>query len=210
MRPLVACLLATAAIAACGGQPSGPPEVRPRPPSERMPRIVVTGRALPHSAPCRPRETARFVLHFLSAANRGDPRAADRFDPQAGPTPGWFSVTSNAGAPEAANTRAMDRPALAAYLSARHRQRERLRLTELRVVNADGLGQIEFELVRRAADLAGGDALRVEGKGAIRCDHPVLVVWSSSVVSPEDAVGPVCPRPARPAPGAVVACGRRG
>lgn len=201
MRPLLAALtaLCVLTIAGCDDGPSSMSSSRSGTIEEprSTPQIVVTRTSDRRPANCGPRAAALLVLDYLRAFNDGSPRAVELFDFEAGPVPGWYSVTSGRGAPPAASVSAHDRDALGSYLASRHRQGERLRLTELRVAERDGLGQIEYRMTRQADDLASRKRLAVEGKGAIHCASSAIVAWSMSVVDRGETTGRLCPAPER-------------
>jgi hypothetical protein len=100
------------------------------------------------------------------------------------------------------------RPAQAARLLQRHvaaqvPERAGVRLTEIRVENANGLGQVQFHLTRRGR--AG--VVPAEGKGAVDCDTLRVVAFGmSGGLPPGERTGPLCRRDATVVAGARV-CG---
>jgi hypothetical protein len=195
MRPTA--LLACAALGGCAADARAEPDVRAG--------IVVTRDDPSLPAACRPRALATRIGRFLDAVSRGDPAAA-RF---VAPSGGWYSVTEG----RARHFVAYERRELAEHLARRHDRGERVRLLDLAVGFANGLGQIEFRLDRRADDLrrlgvAGTIAI---GKGAVNCDSGSIVVWSMGMPTGRDRHADLspCPRPPKPRGAVTVACARR-
>jgi hypothetical protein len=203
----LAALLACVSAAGCAAD-SGEP--RDAPASERVPdtapaaaHVLVT-RDDPSLPPaCRPRALALRIGDFLDAVSRGDP-AAVRF---VAPSGGWYSVTEG----RARHFVAYDRAKLAAYFARRHAHGERMRLLELGVGFANGLGQIEFRVDRRADDLRrlGVVGTLAHGKGAVDCSTRQVVVWSMGMATRRVPDFVICPRPRAARDAAVVACARR-
>jgi hypothetical protein len=161
-------------------------------PSAVSPRIMVTrdGEA---PAGCGARQIARQLVRLFTASNSGDPRAAKFFAPEAAPRQGWWSVNGGGVEPVAAT----DRSQLQRYVAARHTQRERYDLREVRVrPRQDGdIADIEVKLTRTATDIrgAGSKAWNTEGKGVFHCGLRTVVVWSVTT-SPDDELTDVsCP-----------------
>jgi hypothetical protein len=168
-------------------------------------RIVVTrdNAALP--AGCRPRRLARRIAAFFDAFNRGDPSAVSFADPSRG----WYSVSD--GRPRR-HFVTSSREGLLRYFARRHRRGERLRLEEVDVSYARGLGHMAYWIDRRADDLRrlGITGTTAHGKGAMDCETGEIVVWSMGM-PPGRGHTPfqICPPPRRPSR-ATVACARRG
>jgi hypothetical protein len=126
-------------------------------------------------ATCNTATVQRAVFAFAAAFNRGDQTRLRRLWSQ--PDFQWYSVTRT----QATHYVSYDRGRTLRYFRARHRQRETLRLTRLKFNGVSaGFGHVEYALIRRARDLAGGAAERYHGKGAASCAGtiPRLVVWS--------------------------------
>jgi hypothetical protein len=168
------------------------------------PRIVVTRDNPGLPAGCRPRRLARRIATFFDAFNRGDPSAVDYTDPSRG----WYSVTD--GRPRR-HFVTSSREGLLGFFARRHRHGERLRLAEVDVDYARGLGHIAFRIDRRADDLRrlGITGTTAHGKGAMDCKTGEIVVWSMGM-PPGRGHPPfqICPPPPKPTR-AVVACARR-
>jgi hypothetical protein len=149
MRPTA--LLACAALGGCAAdarEARDEPAIEPRAAADARAEpdvragIVVTRDDPSLPAACRPRALATRIGRFLDAVSRGDPAAA-RF---VAPSGGWYSVTEG----RARHFVAYERRELAEHLARRHDRGERVRLLDLAVGFANGLGQIEFRLDRRA------------------------------------------------------------
>jgi hypothetical protein len=206
MRLLLTAVLAGAALSGCaaaelpfrtGGGGASP----------TVPRVVVTrdDPGLPRG--CRPRALGGRIVEFLDAVNRGDAAGAAS---HADPARGWYSVSEG----RRRHFVTTERGALAGYFARRHRRGERLRLLQLDVSFANGLGQVAYLLDRRADDLRrlGVRTTIAVGKGAVDCDTGEIVVWSTGMPvgtrGARERFG-ICPRP-RSAAGAPVVCARRG
>lgn len=113
------------------------------------------------------------VERFLDAFNRGSLGELDTLFARAGEGWSWYSVSDKAGRRQL--EQASNRRDLVPYFAGRHRQHETLRLVGLR---DNGGGNFEFELVRRADDLADGKPARRIGKGRVLCEAGKLGVWS--------------------------------
>lgn len=99
------------------------------------------------------------------------------------------------------------------YFVGRHGRGERLRLLEVAIGFANGLGHIEFRLDRRADDLRrlGVTTTIAHGKGALRCGDGKIVVWSMGMLAGRrdpHAGFEICPQPPTRV-AAVIACARR-
>jgi hypothetical protein len=123
---------------------------------------------------CTSKEVDRLVRAFIVAFNAGDRRrlvpawSRTRFRVYAAMTPGRVFVTK-------------ERARLLRYFTRRHGNGERLTLESFRFNgNGAGYGHFEYELDRRARDLAGGKRVPYAGKGAADCIHMprTLAVWS--------------------------------
>lgn len=172
-------------------------------------RVVLTGedRALPRT--CGPLRIGRAVVAYLQRVNRGDARASRAFAPELAPG-GWYSVAPGPKAPTAAGVTARDRESLAAYLSRRHAHDEQLRLVEIAVRARNGLrlADVEYKLVRRAADLprSSPTGWNTEGKGAIDCATKRIVVWSMSSVGAGERTARQCSPVRKPHSDDAAAC----
>jgi hypothetical protein len=167
-------------------------------------RVVVTRRDPSLPAGCRPRPLARRIAAFFHAFNRGDPTALDHVDP----TEGWYSVTDG----RRRHFVTYSREGFPRYFARRHRHGERLRLEQVDVSYARGLGHIAYVIDRRADDLRrlGITHTTAIGKGAVDCETGRIVVWSMAMPRWLAGEAPeVCPRPPQPTR-AIVACARRG
>jgi hypothetical protein len=166
-------------------------------------RVVVTRHDPGLPAGCRPRPLARRIAAFFRAFNRGDPSAVGYVDP----SDGWYSVSDG----RRRHFVTYSRHGLPSYFARRHRRGERLRLLEVDVSYARGLGHVAYLIERRADDLRrlGIMHTRAIGKGALNCETGQIVVWSMGMPA-GDGHGPfqVCPPPSKPTR-AVVACARR-
>jgi hypothetical protein len=168
-------------------------------------RVVVTrdDPALP--AGCRPRPLARRIAAVFDAFNRGDPSAVEHVAPSGG----WYSVSDG----RRRHFVTYSRSGLPEYFARRHRRRERLRLEQVDVDFAHGLGHIAYRIERRADDLrrVGITGTTALGKGAVDCDTGRIVVWSMGMPAGRvHGAFELCPPPRTPRPGAIVACARRG
>jgi hypothetical protein len=195
--------LACAALAGCAANAEEPRDAPPRVvEAPAAPAVVVTrdDRSLPPA--CRPRALALRLSDFLDAVSSGDPRAA-RFVSSTG---GLYSVSEG----RVRHFVTYDRPELTAYFARRHAHGERMRLLELAVGFANGLGQIEFRVDRRADDLRrlGVVGTVAHGKGAVNCSTREIVVWSMGMATRPEPRFVICGRP-RPALDGIVACARR-
>jgi hypothetical protein len=215
----VTAAIACACIAGCAADARPPNTDREaadaRPPSaDRAPgalaraeaaRVAVTRDDPTLPAECRPGTLARRIAAFFDAFNRGDPSAVH----YVAPSGGWYSVTEG----RRRHFVTYSRRGLPAYFARRHRHGERLRLVELAVGYANGLGQIEYRLERRAGDLRrlGITGTTALGKGAVDCEAGRIVVWSMGMPPGRgDAFidADICPPP-RARRAAIVACARR-
>jgi hypothetical protein len=105
-------------------------------------------------------------------------------------------------------------PEVTAGCIRRHARGEWLRLLELTVGFANGLGQIEFRVDRRADDLRrlGITGTIAHGKGAVDCATGKIVVWSMGMAAGRrdpHAHFVLCPRPRTPGRAVAVVCARR-
>jgi hypothetical protein len=201
-------LLASAALAGCATDSSEPPagasgaEVAPA-----VSSVLVTrdDPALPPA--CRPRALALRIGDFFDAFNRGGPSAARFVAPERAPNGGWYSVSEG----RARHFVAYDRAKLARYFARRHDHGERMRLLELAVGFANGLGHIEFRVDRRADDLRrlGVVGTIAHGKGAVDCSTRQVVVWSMGMPTRRVPDFLVCRRRAAARHARTVACARR-
>ena len=196
---LIVCL----ALAACST------ETATRAPAER---VVVTRDDLEVPRGCRPGRAAQRIAVFLAAFNRGDGSAARFVAPELAPYGGWYSVTD--GRPQRGGRHfvATRQSELVPYFVGRHRHGERLRLLEIAVGFANGLGHVEFRIERRADDLRrlGVRTNVAFGKGAMRCGDGRIVVWSMGMHAGRrdpHANFQICPPPPTRV-SAIVACAR--
>jgi hypothetical protein len=191
-----ATLIACAVLGGCAAD-----EGKPRVAAAPVPSDVLVTRDDPSlPAACRPRALALRIGDFLDAVSRGDPEAA-RF---VAPSGGWYSASEGG----VRHFVAYDRAKLTPYFERRHEHGERMRLLELAVGFANGLGHIEFRVERRADDLRrlGVVGTVAHGKGAVNCFTRQIVVWSMGMPIRRVPDYVIC-RPPRDA--AVVACARR-
>jgi hypothetical protein len=123
------------------------------------------------------------------------------------PSGGWYSVTEG----RARHFVAYDRAKLSRYFARRHEHGERMRLLELAVGFANGLGQIEFRVDRRADDLRrlGVVGTTAHGKGAVKCSSRQVVVWSMGMPTRRVPEFVICSRSRTAREAAVVTCARR-
>jgi hypothetical protein len=176
-------------------------------------RVVVTREDSELPSGCRPRQVAERISAFLAAINAGDGSAARYAAPELGPHGGWYSVTEGNPRRGGRHSVASNRSSLASYFRRRHAHGERLRLLEVDVSYAYGLGHIAFRVDRRADDLRrlGIRTTVAHGKGALRCEDGKIVVWSMGMeAGPEERhlEFTICPSPSVPVR-AIVACARR-
>jgi hypothetical protein len=178
--------------------------VKREPGSSAATRVAVTRGNPSLPAGCRPRLLARRIAAFFAAFNRGDPSAVGYVDP----SDGWYSVTDG----RRRHFVTYSRRGLPGYFARRHRHGERLRLLEMDVSYARGLGHIAYLIDRRADDLRrlGITHTRAIGKGAVSCETGQIIVWSLGM-PPGHGHGrfEICPPPRFPRR-AIVACARRG
>jgi hypothetical protein len=176
-------------------------------------RVVVTRDDPEMPSGCRPRRVVARITAFLEAFNRGDGSAARFAAPELAPHGGWYSVTEGDPRRGGRHFVAERQNELERYFIERHRTGERMRLLEVAVGFANGLGHIEFRVDRRADDLRrlGIRTNIAYGKGALRCEDGKIIVWSMAMHAgrrdPHEAYE-VCPRPAA-RPAKIVACARR-
>lgn len=188
-------------------QPAGEKRDAPgqvAPTRRAAPRVVVTRDDPGLPGGCRPRPLARRIAAFFHAFNRGDPSAVGYVDP----SDGWYSVTDG----RRRHFVTYSRHGLPRYFARRHRHGERLRLLEVDVSHARGLGHIAYVVDRRADDLRrlGITHTRAIGKGAVNCETGQIVVWSMGMPPGHGHERfAVCPPPRVPSR-AIVACARRG
>jgi hypothetical protein len=189
MKCRAALLVACLALAGCAR------DSPLRLPAERV-TVTRDDPGLPNG--CRPLQVAHRITAFLAAFNRGDRSAARYAAPELGPYGGWYSVTEGnprRGGRHFVATRQSD---LVRYFIRRHRHGERLRLLEVSVSVASGLGHIAFAVDRRADDLRRlGIRTNVAfGKGALRCEDGKIVVWSMGMhAGRSDLAFETCPPP---------------
>jgi hypothetical protein len=168
-------------------------------------RVVVTRDDHGLPAGCRPRPLARRIAAFFDAFNRGDPSATSFVAPSGG----WYSVTEG----RRRHFVTYSRRGLPGYFARRHRHGERLRLEQVDVSYANGLGHIAYRIERRADDLRrlGIVGTTAIGKGAVDCTTGRIVVWSMGMPSRRGDPArsfELCPPP-RVQSRAIVACARR-
>ena len=133
------------------------------------------------AGPCTALQTRSVASAFAAAWTRGDVAAVERL---VAPEPHFRWVS--AGPPgDRVGPRAFQRRTLAAFVRARHAQRERLALTWFKFHGSDvragqGFGHFEFHADRRSSDWPASMTNARQGKGAIICTlaRPMLAVWS--------------------------------
>jgi hypothetical protein len=200
-------LLACAVLGGCAADEDDPrdaPSGEPQAAAARAVSDVLVTRDDPSLPPaCRPRALALRIGDFLDAVSRGDSAAARYMAPSGG----WYSVTEG----RARHFVAYDRAKLAPYFARRHEHGERMRLLELAVGFANGLGHIEFRVERRADDLRelGVVGTVAHGKGAVNCSTRQIVVWSMGMPIRQVPDFVICRRPPAARDDVVVACARR-
>ena len=175
-------------------------------------RVVVTRDDLEVPRGCRPGRVAQRIAVFLAAFNRGDGSAARFAAPELAPGGGWYSVTEGTVRTGGRHFVATRQSELVRYFVGRHGHGERLRLLEIAVGFANGLGHIEFRIERRADDLRrlGVRTNVAFGKGAMRCGDGRIVVWSMGMHAGRrdpHANFQICPPPPTRV-SAIVACAR--
>jgi hypothetical protein len=213
VRTRLTAAIACACLAGCAADTRSPSADR-EPPREKGARVVVArdeaarvvvtrdDPGLP--AGCRPGAVARRIAAFFDAFNRGHPSAVGFVAPSGG----WYSVTEE----RRRHFVTYSRRGLTRYFARRHSSGERLRLEQVDVSYANGLGHIAYRIERRADDLPrlGIAGMTAIGKGAVDCASGQIIVWSMGMVPGDDpaATFDVCPPPPTRSR-AVVACTRR-
>lgn len=135
-------------------------------------------------APCSARPA---VERFVAALSTGDLETLDDVFAAEGEGWVWYFVNDPAG--QRLGAASGRRDTLRAYFAARIRQRESLRVLELR---ESGDGNFTFVLLRRADDLRGGRAVERQGKGRVSCRTGRLGVWGLGGAPAPASFGP-CP-----------------
>jgi hypothetical protein len=184
-------------LAACSDSQQATLRTSPAP----LPAITVTRDDSGLPAGCKVREVADFVSRFFDAFNRGDRAQLTHFFAS---SIQWYMVTDAKG-----GMTVTTRDDLLTYFAARHKHHERLRLLKIRVSGPSwhGGGDIVFLLTRQADDLnadSQGQAILVNGKGAMFCKEQGIFVWAMATGS---GFGE-CPEPAKIPANTVIACAR--
>jgi hypothetical protein len=173
--------------------------------------VVVTRDDPEMPSGCRPPRVAARIAAFLEAFNRGDGSAARFAAPELTPHGSWYSVTDGNPRRGGRHVVVERHSELVRYFIGRHRIGERMRLLEVAVGFANGLGHLDFRVERRADDLRGfGIRTNIAyGNGAMRCEDGKIVAWGMGMpAGPNPPAFRICPRPPfRVA--AIVACARR-
>jgi hypothetical protein len=124
---------------------------------------------------CSPAQTAALVNRFVTAFNAGDRRALNNAVWGGKLYFKWYAVLAEPGfrsQPEAGR-----RDTLMSYFAARHASGERLTVTSVKVNERSvGIRSFEFNLLRSASDLPGGQA-PYNGKAASSCMNGRLIMW---------------------------------
>lgn len=131
---------------------------------------------------CGPRDIVGVVNRFIDAYNTGDVDALEHvFVAQFR----WFTdgVAAGTRVDPATYFETSTRDELAAYITSRHAQNERLRLLQISVAGPSWHGgmDITFTLAREADDLPTTSDIPVriaQGKGAVSCPEKQIFVWS--------------------------------
>jgi hypothetical protein len=146
---------------------------------------------------------ARRIAAFFDAFTRGDP-AATGYIAASG---GWYSV----GDGRRRQFVTYSRRGLSGSFARRHHHGERLRLEQVDVDYANGLGHIAYLVDRRAYDLRrlGITDTTAIGKGAVDCDTGRIVVWSMGMPAGHGHERFEVRPPPRTPSRAIVACARR-
>lgn len=156
--PLCA-LLATTALAGCGGDGSDD-----------------TPQALERED-CAAPVVSNVVGRFLEALNRGDLEALNRIIAPPG-TFEWYTVQAVRGRAPGERPQAGGRTTLIRYFARRHERGERMQLRSFQFNGSDdGLGHFQYRLLRSARDHPPAP---YNGKGAVICTtgRDVIAVWS--------------------------------
>ncbi|HEV7641775.1 MAG TPA: hypothetical protein VGO39_12985 [Gaiellaceae bacterium] len=136
------------------------------------------GRTAPGKG-CTPGQTVTLVKRFVTAFNAGDRHALNNELWGGKLYFNWYAVSAAPGL--RVDQEARRRDSLMDYLAARHAAGEQLTLTSLEINGADpGSRGFEFQLLRAAADQAGGPVLYA-GKGAASCMTGRLTTWVMGV-----------------------------
>jgi hypothetical protein len=137
--------------------------------------LVGSSPAVATGAPCDERGSRELVAAFITAFNRGDVKSLDRLFAR-GMWWRWYSVSSAPG--RRIQTAAYNRKTLITYFRARHKRHERLQLQWLQFNgHANGFGNFEYQLLRRADDMKAPTPRPYVGKGAISCFAGKLSIW---------------------------------
>ncbi len=154
-------------------------------------------RITPSTADCQDSASLDVVRDFVAAFNRGDQAALLDLFPAKGSDPRdparawtgdpnqlrWFSLEMANPSKDVGLFNAYTRETLLAYFAERHRQRERIRIIDLKVNPASGFpgtAAINFRITRQADDLP---ERTFSGKGGVNCAQRTIFLWSQG--SPE-------------------------
>jgi hypothetical protein len=124
---------------------------------------------------CNEQGTHELVVEFIGAFNRGDLARLDRLFAR-GMWWRWYAVGTAPG--KRIQAAAYNRNTLVTYFRARHKKHERLQLRSFQYTGrSDGYAHFQYEILRRADDMAKGAARTYTGKGAMSCWEGRLAVW---------------------------------
>jgi hypothetical protein len=124
---------------------------------------------------CNELGTHELVIQFIGAFNRGDLAQLDRLFAR-GMWWRWYAVGTAPG--KRIQTAAYNRSTLVKYFRARHRKHERLQLRAFQYNGrSNGYANFQYEILRRADDMAGRSPRLYAGKGAMSCWEGRLAVW---------------------------------
>jgi hypothetical protein len=124
---------------------------------------------------CDERGTRALVDRFITAFNRGDVKRLDRLFTR-GMWWRWYAVGTAPG--KRIQKAAFNRNTLVKYFRARHKQHERLELLSFQYNGrSNGYAHFQYELLRRADDMAAPLPRTYVGKGAMSCWTGRLAVW---------------------------------
>jgi hypothetical protein len=124
---------------------------------------------------CNERGTQELVVQFIGAFNRGDLAQLDRLFAR-GMWWRWYAVGTAPG--KRIQAAAYNRNTLVKYFRARHKRHEHLQLRSFQYTGrSDGYANFQYEILRRADDMARRAPRTYTGKGAMSCWEGRLAVW---------------------------------